>query len=116
MTLSSISKHTRRQLRDSFSMETWSNYVLSKNLPFIGFLVFLGILYISNAHYAESQARQINQKQSELKEIRWKYMALKSELMYDTKQIEIANKVKTLGIKELRDKPQKIVVSKNGRY
>lgn len=85
--------------------------MMIRNMPFICFLTFLGIIYIANAHYAEKKVRDIQTLQAELKEIRWEYMSLKSEVMYQGKQLRIAEKVKNLGIVELKEKPFKIKVS-----
>ncbi|MEO1435685.1 MAG: FtsL-like putative cell division protein [Bacteroidota bacterium] len=84
-------------------------FVMVKNLPFFVFLAFLAAIYIANAHYAEKKVREIQALQNELKLKRWEYMTLKSELMYRSKQAEIAEKVKTIGLKEARTKPYRII-------
>lgn len=83
-----------------------------KNLPFIVFVGFLGTIYIANAHYAEKKVREIQILQKDLKETRWRYMSLKSELMYNSKQVEVAERAKDLGLKESKEQPKKIVIRK----
>ncbi len=90
----------------------WSTYWLLKNLPFIVFVGFLGTIYIANAHYAEKKVREIQILQKDLKETRWRYMSLKSELMYNSKQVEVAERAKDIGLKESKEQPKKIVVRK----
>ena len=83
-----------------------------KNLPFIVFVGFLGTIYIANAHYAEKKVREIQTLQKDLKETRWRYMSLKSELMYKSKQVEVAERAKEIGLKESREQPKKIIIRK----
>lgn len=83
-----------------------------KNLPFVLFLSFIAMIYIANAHYSEKKVRQIQQLQSELKQQRWQYMSLKSELMYQSKRSEVIKSVKPLGLKANKKRPNKIVVNK----
>ncbi|MCI5080059.1 MAG: hypothetical protein MRY78_00120 [Saprospiraceae bacterium] len=81
-----------------------------KNLPFIAFLGFLAMIYIANARLAERNVRHIQILQRELKEMRWMYMALKSENMYNSMQSEVAENVKEIGLQENRRKPKIIKV------
>ena len=83
---------------------------LVNNLAFLVFLAFLAAIYIANSHYAERKVRQIQTLQKELKEERWRYMSLKSELMYDSKQVKVARRAGELGLKELTEQPKKIVI------
>ncbi len=92
------------------SYSGWSTYWLLKNLPFIVFVGFLGTVYIANAHYAERKVREIQTLQKELKETRWRYMSLKSELMYNSKQVEVADRARNLGLRALNDQPKKIII------
>jgi hypothetical protein len=83
------------------------------NIPFIFLLFLMAILYIGNTHLVEKTVRKINKLNTELKEIRWQYMSSKADLMYKSKQTEVARSVEALGLKELRNPPKKIIVSKN---
>lgn len=80
------------------------------NFRYILLVVLLAAVYIANARYAERQMRQINLLQREIKELRWQYMDNTSELMYKSKQTEVAKTVEHLGLKELRQPPKKIVI------
>lgn len=84
-------------------------------LPKILFVMLLGLLYISNTHYAEKTVRKINSMHSEVEDLRADYTTLKSDLMFASKQSEVARKVQTLGLKESLKPPYKIEVEE-GEY
>ncbi len=79
-----------------------------KNLPYVLFLGFLGTIYIANVHSAENTMREIKQLEKEISEIRWRYMAAKADLMYNSKQSEVSTKVRGYGLKDSGRKPKKI--------
>jgi len=85
---------------------------LVKVLPFIFFLTLLAIVYIANSYYAEKKIREIDALNNELKELRSEYIATKSELMFKSKQSQVAKLVEPLGIKESVYPPVKIKVTK----
>jgi hypothetical protein len=87
----------------------------TQHLPKILFAMLLGLLYISNTHYAEKTVRKINASQAEVEDLRADYTTLKADLMFASKQSEVARKVKTLGLKESLRPPYKIAVEK-GEY
>ncbi len=72
-----------------------------KNIPFFLFLAVLAIVYIYNGHYADNTVRSINKVNRELKELQHEYKTLKSEVMFRSKQSELAKAVQPLGLKEL---------------
>jgi cell division protein FtsB len=80
-----------------------------KNLPFFLFLSVLAIVYIYNGHYADNTVRSINKVNRELKELQYEYKTLKSEVMFRSKQSELANAVQPLGLKELTVPPAVLV-------
>lgn len=84
-------------------------------LPKILFVMFLGLLYISNTHHGEKTVRKIDQLQSEVEDLRADYTTLKSDLMFASKQSEVAKKVKLIGLKESLNPPTKVIVEK-GEY
>ncbi len=48
--------------------------------------------------------------QKETKELRWHYMSLQSENMFNSMQSEVADRVRSDGLRLQRGKPKKIVV------
>ncbi|MDR6565324.1 FtsL-like putative cell division protein [Chitinophaga ginsengisegetis] len=89
------------------------NYrALVQNMPFIGFLSLLALVYIANSHLAEKKIRRINKLGKEIKELKWEYINVKSELMFRSKMSEVSKSVEPLGLKQLSSPPQKIVLKK----
>jgi hypothetical protein len=86
-----------------------------QHLPKIIFVVALSLFYIGNTHYAEKTVRKINQMQAEVEDLRADYTTMKSDLMFASKQSEVAKKVKQYGLQESLKPPYKIVVEK-GEY
>lgn len=84
-------------------------------LPKIFFVLVLGLVYIGNTHYAEQTVRKINLMQVEVEDLRADYTTLKSDLMFSSKQSEVARKVKAFGLKESLIPPYKVVVEE-GEY
>lgn len=85
--------------------------IILKNVIFAVFLGFLALIYIANAHYAERNVRKIQELRRELKEIRWYYMTLQAENMYNSRRSEVAKSVTELGLELPQEKPQKIVIN-----
>src|SRR5688572_20891051 len=84
-------------------------------LPKILFVMVLGLLYIGNTHYAEKTVRKISNIQAEVEDLRADYTTLKADLMFSSKQSEVAKKVKPLGLKESLKPPYKVEVEE-GEY
>ena len=72
-----------------------------KNLPYFLFLSLLAVIYIYNGHYADKVVRNIGKTSNELKELQYEYKTLKSEVMFRSKQSELARAVEPFGLKEL---------------
>jgi hypothetical protein len=89
------------------------NYrAITRNMPFILFLAGLALIYIANSHLAEKKIRRINQLGREIKELKWEYLNVKSELMFRSKMSEVSKAVAPTGLKELNSPPQKIELEK----
>ncbi len=86
--------------------------IVTRQLPFIFFLVFLGIIYISNSYHADMLRRRIETLRIETRELRSRAIFVSSELMKLSRQTEVADEVarKGLGLKESIEPPKKIVV------
>lgn len=80
------------------------------HLPKMIFVMALSIFYISNTHYAEKTVRKISAMQAEVEDMRADYTTMKSDLMYASKQSEVARKVQHYGLKETLNPPYKVVV------
>jgi outer membrane murein-binding lipoprotein Lpp len=80
-------------------------------LPKILFAMVLSLLYIGNTHYAEKTTRAIDRLQTEVEDLRADYTTLKADMMFASKQSEVARRVKPLGLTESLQPPFKIVVN-----
>jgi len=84
-------------------------------LPFILFLMVLGVIYITNIFHVEKTKRQIDDLEEELRELRYEYISSRSKLMYESKPSEITIKLEETGIRESIVPPRKIMVSKDNK-
>lgn len=85
------------------------NYrMITENLPFILFLAVVALVYIANNHLAEKKIIRINRLSREIKELKWEYLSVKSELMFRSKLSEVSKAVEPLGLRELSTPPQRI--------
>lgn len=86
----------------------------TSQLPFVFFLAFMAMMYISNRYHAEKLRRRILTEKSDLSDLRARSIFISAELMKLSRQTEVAEVVKKQGltIKESEVPPKKIVVSK----
>ncbi len=84
---------------------------VTESLPFLFFVSFLGICYISNGYQAEKVIRQLYKTNNDLKELRSEYITTKSELMYISKQSQVAKASYEFGLRELTSPPKKIILT-----
>ncbi len=83
---------------------------LYRNLPFVYFLAFLGVIYIALGHYAERNMRKIDRLQDELQEQRWQYMSVHSEVMRQGSRSKMAEAVAEAGLNPPHVAPQELIV------
>lgn len=84
----------------------WLNYQsVVKQIPFFLFLTLLAVVYIYNGHKADKTIRNINRTAKEVKELQYEYKTIKSEVMFRSKQSELAKAVEPLGLKEMTESP-----------
>ncbi len=79
-----------------------------QHVPFVMFLGLLAILYIANGYYADDKIREVNKVTNQIKELRTEFISSKSDLMFVSKQSEVAKAVEPLGLKEPVVAPMKI--------
>jgi len=79
--------------------------------PFL-YAAFLAMVYIWSNHQAENTIRKIDRMQQEVEDLRADVTTLEAEYMYASKQSEVARKIQPLGIVEIEEPPQKIVLEK----
>jgi hypothetical protein len=85
-----------------------------RQLPFILFLTLMAILYIANRFNAEKLVRETVRSQNEVRELRSESISIASELMFISKQTEVAKLVEQNGLdlKEATIPPKQIKARK----
>ena len=83
-----------------------------KDFPFIFFIIFILIIFISNTFRAQNTQREINKTKQEVQVLRIKSIYTKSLLMESTRPTKMAELVKNMGLKESEVPPRKIIVKK----
>lgn len=92
----------------------WLNYQsIVRQVPFFVFLALLAVVYIYNGHYADKTIRDISRTSRELKELQYEYKSVKGDVLFRSKQSELIEAVKPLGLKELTVEP--IVLTDNSK-
>lgn len=99
-------------IKDLLDGSLIANDFIVKQLPFIVFLVFLAFVYIANRYHAEKVVRASIELTKEINELRAEAITISSELMFISKQSEVAKIVEKrgLGLKESIEPPRKIVI------
>jgi hypothetical protein len=95
---------------DKESASSNSRLLAHKLIPFLVYLAIWGVIYIGNRHYAQQVELKVNELQEELQTYRAQYLTMKAELMFKTKQSEVAQMVDTLNLHELTAPPEKLRV------
>ena len=87
---------------------------ITRQLPFLLFLAFLGIMLITNRNWSERTIRQIEVLQDDLDELRSESITMSAKLMDASKPSEVAKKVEeaNIGLQEPVKPPQKLIIQK----
>ena len=92
-----------QRIRSDWKMllEKVSYKAIVNNIPFLAFIALLGVLYINNSQRAVEMQRELNRQNLALKELRWKYMDTKSQLMNARMETEVIKNAGQLGLKPM---------------
>ena len=85
------------------------------NIPFLLFLFLIGIFYIGNSHYAEGTVIEMERANNDIKELRSEFISTRSDLMFVSKQSEVAKAIAPMEIYESVVPPKKIVIKPEER-
>ncbi|MEO5907823.1 MAG: FtsL-like putative cell division protein [Ginsengibacter sp.] len=85
------------------------NRWIVKNIPFYFFISAIAIVYIANGHYADKTMRKINETENNLKEMEYEFKTVKQQVIFRSKESELAKAVEPLGLKPLLVPPLRIV-------
>lgn len=96
----------KKEKQVRYRWKKWLNYQsIVRQVPFFVFLALLAVVYIYNGHYADKTIRDINKTSRELKELQYEYKSVKGDVLFRSKQSELIEAVKPLGLKELTVEP-----------
>ena len=84
------------------------NQWIVKNIPFYFFIGALALIYIANGHYADKMMREIGKVEKEIKEMEYEYKTVKRDVIFRSKESELARAVEPLGLQQLIVPPIKI--------
>lgn len=93
--------------------DVFSKDSVVKQLPFLLYVVFLLMIYISNTYVAEDMKAGIKKTSRLIEEKQIEYIMVNSEITALEKQSELAKKLKNKGIGEAVEPAILIVVDKN---
>lgn len=79
-----------------------------KYVPYVFYVCVFMMVYIWNAHTSDKLVRKISKMKVEVNDLRADYTTLKAELMFKSKQSEVAKQVQSIGLEESMVPPQKI--------
>jgi ABC-type transport system involved in cytochrome bd biosynthesis fused ATPase/permease subunit len=109
------SKSARKFLKIMHVFGIFNRNQVVKMMPYILFVTVLILFYIGNSYYAERTIREINTVKNELKEKRAEFISTSSELMFRTKQSEVAKAIAPMDIRESTEPQKKITVPADGK-
>lgn len=79
-------------------------------VPYVLYVVFIGVLYIGNTHYADRISRKYDSLKKEVEDLRADYTTIKADYMFESKQSEVERKVAKMGLEEGVIPPFKIEI------
>jgi hypothetical protein len=96
-------------------LRTAGNKGIVANIPFILYCTVLALIYITINHHAETAIRDLNVTVSQLKEDRWRYIDVKSQFMFLTKESQLESGALRIGLEKATMPPYKISISSPAR-
>lgn len=106
-----INNNEKQKVKSSFKKRNhWMyNRFIVKNIPFYFFISAIALVYIANGHYADKTMRKINETEKNLKEMEYEFKTVKQEVIFRSKESELAKAVEPLGLKPLMAPPLRII-------
>lgn len=102
------SQVNEQPLKEQRVRQDWKSFVdrlshkgIVRNLPFLAFVVLLCIVYISNSQKTIQTQRELNRNRETIKELRWRYVDVKSRLLKAGMESEIIRNAADIGLKPL---------------
>jgi hypothetical protein len=104
-------------LRDLLDGSILTRSFIVKQLPFILFLTFLAVIYITNRYHAERIFRKVSETQTEVKNLRAEQITTTAKLMNMSKPSAVAQLVEERGL-ELKalSRPPQVLLKKTKKH
>ena len=102
-------------MEDKKKVVKWRRFLnygsIVKQIPFFLFLSALAVVYIYNGHNADKTIRRIGKATSELKDLQGEYKSVTGDVLLRSRQSEMVETVKPLGLVELTEEPTILIDS-----
>jgi Bacteriodetes cell division protein (FtsL-like) len=96
-------------MEDKKKVIKWKRFLnygsIVKQIPFFLFLSALAVVYIYNGHNADKTIRRIGKATNELKDLQGEYKSVTGDVLLRSRQSEMVETVKPLGLVELTEEP-----------
>lgn len=96
-------------MEDKRRVLKWKRFLnyssIVKQVPFFLFLSALAVVYIYNGHNADKTIRRIGKASNELKDLQGEYKSVTGDVLLRSRQSEMVETVKPLGLNELTEEP-----------
>jgi hypothetical protein len=97
-----------------YKWKRWLNYgSIVKQVPYLLFLALLAVVYIYNGHNADKMVRRTSKAARELKDLQSEYKSVTGDVLLRSRQSELVEAVKPLGLQELVTEPTVLIDSTN---
>ena len=101
-------KHIKHPSKRKHWLWMYNRWIV-KSIPFYFFIAAIALIYIANGHYADKTMREINKTEKNLKEMEYEFKTAKQEVIFRSKESELARAVELLGLKPLTVPPLRII-------
>jgi hypothetical protein len=72
-----------------------------RNVPYFLFVAVITTVYIANGHFANKTMRKISATEKKIKEMDYEFKTVKRQVIFMSKESELAKAVEPIGLKEL---------------
>jgi predicted metal-dependent hydrolase len=101
--------------KSRYKWNRWLNYqAVVKQVPYLLFLSLLAVVYIYNGHNADKMVRRTSKASRELKDLQSEYKSVTGDVLLRSRQSELVEAVKPLGLQELTVAPTVLIDSTSG--
>lgn len=105
-------KKRRISFADIISGEFLIKDFILGNIPYVIFIILLGLLMVSKGYYAKQLEKDINQKGKQLDAVTADYVESKAKLEEETSRGKLIQKLDGTGLKESTNPPKVIRLEK----